>query len=72
MATAEADFDAAPSERLAAERRARYVARVRSQGRTLRRGRDILGSPPDAADAPSDEELLGLLDVIYAARRADV
>ncbi|HMG31561.1 MAG TPA: hypothetical protein VK585_15730 [Jiangellaceae bacterium] len=35
MAAAEAGFGAAPTEELAAERRARYLAQVRAQGRRL-------------------------------------
>jgi hypothetical protein len=71
MATAAADFGAEPSEELAARRRARYLARVRAQGRRLRTGAEILDSPPDSTDPPSDEELLAFLDVIYDARRVD-
>jgi hypothetical protein len=71
VATAEADFGAAPSEELAAERRARYLAQVRAQGRRLHTGAEILASPPDDSDPPSDEELLAILDVIYDARRVD-
>jgi hypothetical protein len=32
---------------------------------------EILASPRDGADPPSDEELLAFLDVIYDARRVD-
>jgi hypothetical protein len=71
VATAEADFGAQPSEELAARRRARYLAEVRSQGRRLHTGAEILASPRDDLDPPSDEELLAFLDVIYDARRAD-
>ena len=71
MATVEADFDAEPSEELAAQRRARYLAQVRAQGKRLRTGAEILASPPDGADPPSDEELLAFLDVIYDSRRVD-
>ena len=71
MATAEADFGAEPSEELAAQRRARYLAQVRAQGKRLRTGAEILAAPRDSADPPSDEELLAFLDVIYDARRAD-
>jgi hypothetical protein len=67
VATAEADFGAEPSQELAAERRARYLA----QGKRLRTGAKILASPPDSTDPPSDEELLAFLDVIYDARRVD-
>jgi hypothetical protein len=71
VATAEADFGAAPSEELAAQRRARFLAQVRAQGRHLRTGAEILAVPPDSTDPPSDEELLAFLDVIYDARRVD-
>lgn len=71
MATAEADFGAEPSEEVAAQRRARYLAQVRAQGRRLRTGAEILASPPESTDPPSDEELLAFLDVIYDARRVD-
>ena len=71
MATAEADFGAEPSEDMAAQRRARYLAQVRAQGRQLRTGAQILASPPHDADPPSDDELLAFLDVIYDARRVD-
>ena len=71
MATAEAEFGAGPSEELAAQRRASYLAQVRAQGRRLRTGAEILAAPPDDVDPPSDEELLAFLDVIYDARRVD-
>jgi hypothetical protein len=71
VATAEADFGAEPSEELAAQRRARYLAQVHALGGHLRTGAEILASPPDSADPPSDEELLAFLDVIYDARRVD-
>ena len=71
MATAEADFDAEPSEELAGQRRARYLAQVRARGRHPRTGAEILASPAAGADPPSDEELLAFLDVIHDARRVD-
>jgi hypothetical protein len=71
VATAEADFGAEPSEEMAAQRRARYLAQVRAQGGHLRTSAEILASLPDSADPPSDEELLAFLDVIYDARRVD-
>ena len=71
VATAEADFGAEPSEELAAQRRARYLAEVRAHSRRLHTGAEILASPPDDSDPPSDEELLAILDVIYDARRVD-
>ena len=49
MTTAEADFGAEPSQELAAQRRARYLAKVRAQGKRLRTGAEILASPPDGA-----------------------
>jgi hypothetical protein len=71
MATAEADFGAEPSEELSARRRARYLAQVGARGQRLRTGAQILASPPQSTDPPSDEELLAFLDVIYDARRVD-
>jgi hypothetical protein len=71
VATAEANFGAEPSEELAAQRRARYLGQVRAQGKRLRTGAEILASPRDSADPPSDEELLAFLDVIDDARRVD-
>jgi hypothetical protein len=72
MATAQADFNAEPSEEAAAQRRARYLAEVRARGQRLRTGAEILAAPPpQSTDPPSDEELLAFLDVIYDARRAD-
>lgn len=71
MATAEADFNAEPSEEATAQRRARYLAEVRERGQRLRTGAEILAAPPQGTDPPSDEELLAFLDVIYDARRAD-
>jgi hypothetical protein len=71
VATAEADFGAEPSEELAAQRRARYLAQVRAQGKRLRTGAEILAAPRDSADPPSDEELLAFLDVVYDTRRVD-
>ncbi|HEY2958596.1 MAG TPA: hypothetical protein VGM21_10390 [Actinomycetota bacterium] len=53
MATAEVDFGGEPSEELAAQRRARYLAQVRAQGKHLRTGAEILASPLDSADPPS-------------------
>jgi hypothetical protein len=71
VATAEADFGAEPSEELAAQRRARYLAQVRAQGKRLRTGAEILAAPRDSADPPSDEELLAFLDLVYDTRRVD-
>ena len=71
MATAQADFNAGPSEEAAAQRRARYLAGVHARGQRLRTGAEILAAPPLSTDPPSDEELLAFLDVIYDARRAD-
>jgi predicted nucleic acid-binding protein len=50
VATAEADFGAEPTEELAAQRRARYLAHVRAQGKHLRTGAEILASPPDSTE----------------------
>jgi hypothetical protein len=44
------DFGAEPSEELAAQRRARYLAQVTAQGKRLRTGAEILASPRDSAD----------------------
>jgi hypothetical protein len=71
MATVEAGFNAEPSEELATQRRARYLAQVRASGHRLRTGAEILASQPHSADPPSEEELLAFLDVIYDARRVD-
>ena len=71
MATAEANFDAEPSEELAAQRRARYVRQVRGRASIFVLARRSLASPRDTTDAPSDEELLAFLDVVYGARRID-
>jgi hypothetical protein len=71
MATAEADFDAEPSEELSARRRARYLAQVRARGQRLRTGAEVLASPPLSTNPPSDQELLAFLDAIYDARRVD-
>ena len=74
MATAEADFGAGPERGAGGlqQRRARYLAQSRAeQGGHLRTGAEILASPPDGGDPPSDEELLAFLDVIYDARRVD-
>jgi hypothetical protein len=71
MATAEAGFSAEPSEELAAQRRARYLAQVDARGHRLRTGAEVLASQPHGTDPPSDEELLAFLDVIYDARRVD-
>jgi hypothetical protein len=71
MATAEADSGSEPSEELAAQRRARYLAQVRARGQRLRTGAEILASAPHSTDPPSDDELLAFLDVIYDARRVD-
>ena len=46
----------------AKERRARYLARVRSQGRRLRTAADILAEPRDDPDLPTVEELDAIAD----------
>jgi hypothetical protein len=71
VATAEADFGTELSEEMAAQRRAHFLAQVHAQGGHLRTGAEILASPPDSADPPSDDELLAFLDVMYDARRVD-
>jgi hypothetical protein len=53
------------------ERRARYLARVRAEGRTLRTAAEILAAPRDDPDPPSDEELDAFLQAIYDARDRD-
>jgi hypothetical protein len=55
----------------AVARRARYLARVRAEGRQLRTGSEILSERRDDADGPSDEELDAFLEVIYEARDRD-
>jgi hypothetical protein len=42
-----------------------------SFGRLSEPAAEIVASPRDDLDPPSDEELLAFLDVIYDARRAD-
>jgi hypothetical protein len=49
-------------------RRARYLASVRAEGRRLRTGAEILATPRDDPDPPSDEELDAFIDAIYEAR----
>ncbi len=71
MATAAEDFGAEPTEELEAQRRARFLAQLRAEGRRLRTGAEILATPPEFTDPPSYEELLAFLDVIYDARRGD-
>jgi hypothetical protein len=53
------------------ERRARYLTRVRAEGRRLRTAAEILAVPRDDPDPPSDEELDAFLQVIYEARDRD-
>jgi hypothetical protein len=51
-----------------AARRARYLARVRSEERHLRTAAEILAERRDDPDPPSDEELDAFLEAIYEAR----
>jgi hypothetical protein len=53
------------------ERRARYLARVRAEGRRLRTAADILAQSRDDPDPPSDEELEAFIEAIYEARARD-
>jgi hypothetical protein len=53
------------------ERRTRYLARVRAEGRRLLTADEILAAPRDDPDPPSDEELDAFLEVIYEARDRD-
>jgi hypothetical protein len=68
---AEAAFEHGGGHRDAKERRARYLARVRSEGRRLRTGAEILAEPRDDPDLPTDEELDAFIEVIYEAGGRD-
>lgn len=68
---AEAAFEHGGGSKRAAARRARYLARVRAEGRHLRTGSEILSERRDDPDPPSDEELDAFLEVIYEARDRD-
>jgi hypothetical protein len=67
----EAAFEDSDRARLAEERRARYLARVRDEGRRLRTSAEILAEQWNDLDPPSDEELEAFIDAIYEARDRD-
>jgi hypothetical protein len=68
---AESAFEHGDGSKRAAARRARYLARVRSEGRHLRTAAEILAERRDDPDPPSDEELDAFLEAIYEARDRD-
>lgn len=68
---AEAVFEHGRGRRDAQKRRARYLTRVRAEGRRLQTAAEILAEPRDDPDPPSDEELDAFLDAIYEARDRD-
>jgi hypothetical protein len=68
---AEAAFEHGDGHRDAKERRARYLARIRAEGRRLRTASEILAEPRDDPDPPSDEELDAFIEAIYEARGRD-
>jgi hypothetical protein len=68
---AKAAFEHGNGHRDAKERRARYLAGVRAEGRRLRTAAEILAEPRDDPDPPSDEELDAFIEVIYEARDRD-
>lgn len=68
---AEAAFEHGGGHRDAEKRRARYLARVRSEGRRLRTAAEILAEPRDDPDLPTDEELDAFIEAIYEARARD-
>jgi hypothetical protein len=68
---AEAAFEHGSGPQDAKERRARYLARVRAEGRRLRTAAEILAEPRDDPDPPSDEELDAFIETIYRARDRD-
>jgi hypothetical protein len=68
---AEGAFEHGGGHRDAKERRARYLARVRSEGRRLRTAAEILAEPRDDPDLPTDEDLDAFIEVIYEARDRD-
>jgi hypothetical protein len=65
---AEAAFEHDSGSKRAAARQARYLARVRAEGRRMRTASEILAERRDDPDPPSDEELDAFLEVIYEAR----
>ena len=68
---AEAAFEHGRGRRDAQERRTRYLARVRAEGRRLRTAAGTLAEPRDDPDPPSDEELDAFIDAVYDARDRD-
>jgi hypothetical protein len=68
---ADAAFEHGGGHRDAHERRARYLARVRAEGRRLRTAAENLAEPRDDPDPPSDEELDAFIEAIYVARDRD-
>ena len=68
---AEAAFEHGGRRRDAKERRARYLARARAEGRRLRTAAEILAEPRLDPDPPSDEELDAFIEAIYKARDRD-
>jgi hypothetical protein len=68
---AEAEFDHGGGHRDAKKRRARYLARVRSEGRRLWTAAEILAEPRDDPDLPTVEELDAFIEAIYEARARD-
>ncbi len=68
---AEAAFEHGTESKRARERRARYLARVRAEGRRLRTGSEILTERRDDPDPPTDQELDSFIEVIYEARDRD-
>jgi hypothetical protein len=68
---AKAAFEYGSGHRDAKERRARYLAGVRAEGRRLRTAAEILAEPRDDPDPPSDEELDAFIEAIYEARDRD-
>lgn len=68
---AEAAFEHGNESKRAKDRRARYLARVRAEGRRLRTASEILAEPRDDPDPPSDQELDAFIEAIYEARDRD-
>jgi hypothetical protein len=66
-----AAFEHRDGSKRAEERRARYLARLRAEGRRLRTGSEILADRREDPDPPSDEELDAFIDAIYEARDRD-
>jgi hypothetical protein len=68
---AEAAFEHGNESKRARERRARYLARARAEGRRLRTASEILSRQRDDPDPPTDQELDAFIEVIYEARDRD-